>query len=61
MNITGKDAEFLKTALIYYKGFIRKIRTADSHESDMETIKRCESWIKKLEEHVAWRSNIGLP
>jgi hypothetical protein len=60
MQMTKEDAKLLWAALIHYKGFIRKIRTADSHESDIETIKRCESWIKKLEEHVAWRSNAGL-
>jgi len=60
MQITNEDANFLKNALIYYKGFIRKIRTADSHESDKETIAKCEKWIKELEDHIDWRKNAGL-
>ena len=60
MQITTEDAKFLEAALIYYKGFIRKIRTADSHESDMETIRKCEKWIKEFKDHVEWRDKAGL-
>lgn len=60
MQFNIEDAKFLTAALIYYKGFIKKTRSADSHEFDMEQIAKCDKFIKELEEHIAWREQAGL-
>jgi hypothetical protein len=60
MLLDSENAKLLTAALIYYKSFIKKTRTADSHEFDKENIEKCDKLIKEFDEHIAWREQAGL-